>query len=84
MIGGRIISVNSTFSYAEEMEVEELSAITKDDVTKFYKDYLNRKGAKRAKLTTYIIGKHIDDCNFACISLSGSSTEPSVLFQVHF
>lgn len=46
-----------------EIEVKVLEDISKEDVKKFYTDYFHIDAPKRAKLSTYIVGKNISECS---------------------
>ncbi|XP_039264342.2 insulin-degrading enzyme-like [Styela clava] len=84
---GEILSQQYMFE-RDQIEMSYLDNVEKEDVVTFYKDFLHINGGKRAKLSTYIIGKSnvecpvvinveehnkaIDDCLLKCPQLPAS------------
>ena len=50
-----------------EIEAKHLKTIAKEDLIKFYKEYIHINGSKRAKLMVHVLAKNLKDCKYLCI-----------------
>ena len=48
----------------DSKSVEHLNSVTKESLIEFYKEYVQVHSPTRSKLAVYIIGTHLDSCEF--------------------
>jgi len=71
---GEIVSERLCFNRAQ-LEAEHLSTLGKADVLNFYEKYVSYDAPCRSKLSTYIVGNHLDNCGTDPLAVQDSSNE---------